>query len=252
MPGRGATIILLLVVCGLLSTGCVSDTAGPGGTATPEETNRTPATASSGENQTYAYARSLVPLEIPGFVLESRAKQPMTIWDDPYHFHSYWTPASTSTFNGSVQSLSVDTFVFSNREDALDWVRAYEADSAGPLAIQGVNTTYRFRGGVAEVAFMTDDVIAVDLGGRRAWSCRVRSRRGAGTGGRGDRRRDADPEPRVSGIPSPPPRCDETGTVGLPCRSGGTPGSHPGRGRRSASLSSIARCSENNIITECR
>ncbi len=97
--------------------------------------------------------------EIPGFVLQSRAKEPLTIWEDPYHYHSYWTPANTSAFNGSVRALSVDVFVYDDRGDALEWLRAFEADSDGPVAIRGINASYRFRGGVAEIAFMTDDIV---------------------------------------------------------------------------------------------
>ena len=92
-------------------------------------------------------------------MLQSRAKEPLTIWEDPYHFHSYWTPANTSTFNGSVVALSVDVFVYDDRGDALAWLRAFEADSDGPVVIRGINTSYRFRGGVAEIAFMTGDII---------------------------------------------------------------------------------------------
>jgi hypothetical protein len=159
MPGRGATVILLLVLCAPLVAGCVAETAGPVGTATPAETARTPITLGPGENQTHAFARSLVPTEIPGFVLQSRAKEPLTIWEDPYHFHSYWTPSSTSEFNGSVMALSVDVFVYDDRSDAVEWLRTFEDDSAGPLVIGGVNTTYRARGGVTEIAFMTGDVL---------------------------------------------------------------------------------------------
>lgn len=160
MPGRGAIILLLLLFCGLLVAGCVTDrAAGPAGNPTPAVGTRAAATLYPGENQTYAHARGLVPKEIPGFVLQSRAKEPMTIWEDPYHFHSYWTPANTSTFDGSVKALSVDVFVYDDRGDALEWLRAFEADSDGPIVIQGINTSYRFREGVAEIAFMTDDVI---------------------------------------------------------------------------------------------
>jgi hypothetical protein len=159
MPGRWAVILLLLLCCGLLVAGCVSDRAGPAGSPTPDAGTRTAATPYPGENQTYAHARGLVPTEIPGFVLQSRAKEPLTIWEDPYHFHSYWTPESNSTFNGSVMALSVDVFVYDDRGDALEWLRAFEADSDGPVVIQGINTTYRFRKGVAEIAFMTDDIV---------------------------------------------------------------------------------------------
>jgi len=159
MPVRGTTIIFLILFCGLLFTGCVSPEDGPVGTAKPEVKNYTPTFVSSGENQRYAYARSLVPLEIPGFVLESRAKEPMTMWTEPYHFHSLWIPENNSRFDGPVKSLSVDAFVYSDREAALAWLNDFETDSDGPLTIQGINTTYRFRGGVAEIAFITNDVI---------------------------------------------------------------------------------------------
>jgi hypothetical protein len=159
MPGRGAIVLLLLLFCGLLIAGCVSDRAGPAGDPTPDGGTRTATTPYPGENQTYAYARSLVPTEIPGFVLQSRAKEPLTIWEDPYHFHSYWTPANTSAYNGSVRSLSVDVFVYDDSGDAFEWIRAFEADSDGPVAIRGINASYRFRGGVAEIAFMTDDIV---------------------------------------------------------------------------------------------
>ena len=92
-------------------------------------------------------------------MLQSRAKEPLTIWEDPYHFHGYWTPAGNSTFNGSVMALSVDVFVYDDREDAREWLRAFEADSDAPVVIQGINTSYRFRKGAAEIAFMTDDII---------------------------------------------------------------------------------------------
>ena len=161
MPVRGATIMFLLFFCGLLFTGCVSDKAGSAGTATPETENPVPTTVSSGTNQKYAYARSLVPQEIPGFVLESRAKEPMTMWTEPYHFRGYWTPANTSEFNGSVKSLSVAVFVYNDKEEGLAWYRAFETDSDGPLTIQGIDTAYRFRGGVAEIVFMRDDIIIV-------------------------------------------------------------------------------------------
>jgi hypothetical protein len=49
--------------------------------------------------------------------------------------------------------------VYDDREDALAWLRALEADSDGPVVVQGVNASYRFREGVAEVAFMTGDVL---------------------------------------------------------------------------------------------
>ena len=159
MPVRGATITFLLFFCGLLFTGCISDESGPVGNTTPEERNHTLTPVSSGINQKYAYARSLVPEEIPGFVLESRAKEPMSFWAEPYHFRGYWTPENTSEFYGSVKSLSVDVFVYSDREAALAWYRAFGIDSDGPLTIQGINTMYRFRGGVAEIVFMKDDII---------------------------------------------------------------------------------------------
>jgi hypothetical protein len=161
MPVRGATIIFLLLFCGLLFMGCVSDEAGPVGTATPGERNHTPTPVSSGENQKYAYARSLVPLEISGFALESRAKEPMSMWTEPYHFRGFWTPEKSSKFNGSVKSLSVDVFVYSDREEALAWYRAFKTDSDGPLTIQGIDTAYRFRGGVAEIVFMENDIIII-------------------------------------------------------------------------------------------
>lgn len=173
MPVRGATIIFLLFFCGLLFTGCVSDEEGPVGTATPEEWNHTSTTVSSGANQKYVYAKSLVPLEIPGFVLESRAKEPMSFWAEPYHVHSYWTPENTSKFNGSIKSLSVDVFVYSDREEGLAWYRAFETDSDGPLTIQGIDTAYRFRGGVAEIVFIRDDIIF--------YSSSVSDRRSAGS-----------------------------------------------------------------------
>ncbi len=159
MPGRGATVILLLLFCGLLVSGCVSDTAGPVGNAPPEMKTHTPTTVSSGENQTYARARGLVPKEIPGFVLQSRAKEPLTIWEDPYHFHGYWTPAGNSTFNGSVMALSVDIFVYNNGRTPVHGSALSRPIPTAPVAIQGINTTYRFRGGVAEIAFMTDDIL---------------------------------------------------------------------------------------------
>jgi hypothetical protein len=159
MPGRGALIALLLLVCGLLVAGCVSDRAGPSKEPAPDAATRTVATPYPGENQTYALARSLVPTELPGFVLESRGKEPLTIWEDPYHYHSSWTPVNASHPNGSVASLSVEVFVYDDRSNALDWLRAFEADSDGPVAIGGLNTTYRFRGRVAEVAFMTGDIL---------------------------------------------------------------------------------------------
>ncbi len=158
MRARGAIIMFLLFFCLVLFTGCVSE-EGAVGTATQEERNHTPTTLSSGINQKYSYARNLVPLEIPGFVLESRAKEPMTMWTEPYHFRGFWTPGNTSELNGSVKSLSVDVFVYSDREEALAWYRAFETDSDGPLTIQGIDTSYRFRGGVAEIAFMRDDII---------------------------------------------------------------------------------------------
>jgi hypothetical protein len=159
MPVREITIVFLLLFCGLLFTGCVSHEDGPVGTAKTEVRNYTPTLVSSGENQRYAYARSLVPLEIPGFVLESRAKEPMTMWTEPYHFHSLWIPENSSKFNGSVKSLSVDTFVYSDSEAARAWYRDFETDSDGAITIRDINTTYRFRGGVAEIAFMKDDII---------------------------------------------------------------------------------------------
>jgi hypothetical protein len=159
MSVRGVTIMFLLLFCVLLFTGCVSDEAGPVGTATPEERNHTPPTVSPGENQKYAYAKSLVPLEIPGFVLKSRVKEPMSMWTEPYHFRGYWTPENSSKFNGSVKSLSVDVFVYSDREEAMAWYGSFVTDSDGPLTIQGINTAHRFRGGVAEIAFMKDDII---------------------------------------------------------------------------------------------
>jgi len=159
MPVRGTTIIFLLFFCGVFFTGCVSEEESPVGTATQEERNHTPTIVSSSINQKYLYARSLVPLEIPGFVLESRAKEPMTMWTEPYHFRGYYTPKNISEFNGSVKSLSVDVFVYSDREAALAWYHAFETDSDGPLTIQGINTMYRFRGGVAEIVFMKDDII---------------------------------------------------------------------------------------------
>jgi hypothetical protein len=159
MPVRGATIMFLLFFFGLLFSGCVSDKAGPVGTITPEERNPTPTTVSSGINQKYAYARSLVPEEIPGFVLQSRAKEPMSFWAEPYHFRGYWTSENTSEFYDSVISLSVDVFVYNDSEEALGWYRTFETDSDGPLTIQGIDTAYRFRGGVAEIVFMRDDII---------------------------------------------------------------------------------------------
>jgi len=159
MPVRGATIMFLLFFCGLLFMGCVSDESGPVGTTTPKEKNHTPTTVSTGINQKYAYARSLVPEEIPGFVLESRAKEPMSFWAEPYHFRGYWTPENTSEFYGSVKSLSVDVFVYNDTEEAVAWYRTFETDSDGPLIIQGIDTAYRFRGGVAQIVFMRDDII---------------------------------------------------------------------------------------------
>lgn len=159
MLDRGTTIIFLLLFCGLLSTGCVSHEDGSVGTAKPEVRNYSPTLVYSGENQTYAYAKSLVPLEIPGFVLKSRAKEPMSMWTEPYHFRGYWTPENSSKFNGSVKSLSVDVFVYTDREEAKAWYGAFVTDSDGPLTIQGIDTAYRYRGGVAEIAFMKDDII---------------------------------------------------------------------------------------------
>jgi hypothetical protein len=148
----------MLFFCGMLLTGCVSDETGKVG-ATPDERSLTPTTVPSGINQKYAYARSLVPEEIPGFVLESRAKEPMSFWAEPYHFRGYWTPENTSEFYGSVKSLSVDVFVYNDSEEALAWYRTFETDSDGPLVIQGIDTAYRFRGGVAQIVFMRDDII---------------------------------------------------------------------------------------------
>src|SRR4030042_1128061 len=160
MPVRGM-IIMFLLFCGLLFMGCVSDEAGPSEAATPGETSHTPTPELSGADQKYTYARSLVPQEIPGFVLESRAKEPMTMWTEPYHFRGYWTPANNSEFIGSVQSLSVAVFVYSDREEALAWYRTFETNSDGPLTINGIDTAYRFRGGVAEIVFMKDDIIII-------------------------------------------------------------------------------------------
>ena len=159
MPVRGVTILLLLLFCVLLFTGCVSDEAGSVGNAITEERNHTPTTVTSSENQKYTYAKSLVPLEIPGFLLESREKEPMSFWAEPYHVHSYWIPQNTSEFNGSVKSLSVDVFVYNNREEALAWYRAFKTDSDTTLTIQGIDTAYRFRGGVAEIVFIKNDII---------------------------------------------------------------------------------------------
>lgn len=178
MPGRGEILLFLLFLlffCGLLISGCVSDEAGPVAPATPEE-NHTPPIESSGTNQTYIYAKSLVPLEIPGFVLQSRVKEPMSFWAEPYHVHSYWTPENTSEFNGSVKSLSVDVFVYNDTEEGRAWYQTFEADSDGPLAIQGIDTVYRFRGGVAEIVFMRDDIIVYSS------SVADRSSPGPGTG----------------------------------------------------------------------
>ena len=83
------------------------------------------------------------------------------MWTEPYHFRGYWTPANTSEFNGSVKSLSVAVFVYNDKEEGLAWYRAFETDSDGPLTIQGIDTAYRFRGGVAEIVFMRDDIIIV-------------------------------------------------------------------------------------------
>ena len=159
MTVRRATVIFLLFFCMLIFTGCVSDKAGPVGNAITQERNHASTTVPSSENQKYTYAKSLVPLEIPGFVLLSRAKEPMSFWAEPYHVHSYWTPENTSEFNGSVKSLSVDVFVYSDRNESLAWYRNFETDSDGPLTIQGIETAYRFRGGVAEIVFIRDDII---------------------------------------------------------------------------------------------
>ena len=159
MPVRGATILLLLFFCVLLFTGCVSDEAGSAGNAITEERNHTPTAVASSENQKYTYAKSLVPLEIPGFLLESREKEPMSFWAEPYHVHSYWIPQNTSEFNGSVKSLSVDVFVYNNREEALAWYRAFKTDSDTTITIQGIDTAYRFRGGMAEIVYIRNDII---------------------------------------------------------------------------------------------
>ena len=83
------------------------------------------------------------------------------MWTEPYHFRGYWTPANNSEFNGSVKSLSVAVFVYSDREEALAWYRTFETNSDGPLTINGIDTAYRFRGGVAEIVFMKDDIIII-------------------------------------------------------------------------------------------
>jgi 5-hydroxyisourate hydrolase-like protein (transthyretin family) len=57
-------------------------------------------------------------------------------------------------------ALSVDVFVYDSRPDAVEWLRAFEADSDGPLQIGNVTAAHRVRGGVAEIAFMTGDVLA--------------------------------------------------------------------------------------------
>jgi hypothetical protein len=149
----------MLVACSLFSAGCAADPEDVPGPAPSGGRTITPSTPYPGENQTYAYARSLVPTEIPGFVLQSRAKEPLTIWEDPYHFHSYWIPANGSEFDGPVTALSVDAFVYDDRNDATAWLRGFEADADGPLEIRGVNATVRVRRGVAEVAFMTGDIL---------------------------------------------------------------------------------------------
>jgi len=159
MPVRGATLLLLLLFCGLLFAGCVSGEDGPVGTSTPGVKNHTPSLVYSGENQRYVYAKSLVPMEIPGFVLVSRAKEPMTMWTEPYHFRGFWIPENSSKFNGSVKSLSIDVFVYSDRESARAWYRDFETNSDRHLMVQGIDTTYRFQGGVATIAFMRDDII---------------------------------------------------------------------------------------------
>lgn len=159
MPVRGPTLLLLLIFCGLLFAGCVSREDGPVGISTTEVRNHTPSLVYSGDNQKYTYARSLVPVEISGFVLETRGKEPMTIWMEPYHFRGFWIPENSSKFNGSVKSLSVDVFVYSDKEAASAWYRDFEADSDRHLIVQGIDTLYRFREGAAVIAFMRDDII---------------------------------------------------------------------------------------------
>jgi hypothetical protein len=156
MSARWATIILLLLIPGLLFSGCVSDANGP--VSTTVKKNYTQVTESTGINQKYAYARSLVPLEIPGFELETRAKEPMTMWIEPYHFHSLWIPENSSEFHGPVKSLSVDAFVYKDREAGLAWLRDFETDSDGPLTIQGINTSYR--SGVVARSLTTNDILS--------------------------------------------------------------------------------------------
>jgi len=83
------------------------------------------------------------------------------MWTEPYHFRGFWIPENSSKFNGSVKSLSVDVFVYSDRETARAWYRDFETDSDRHLIVQGIDTAYRFQGGVATIAFMRDDIIFI-------------------------------------------------------------------------------------------
>ena len=62
----------------------------------------------------------------------------------------------------------------------------FETDSDGPLTIQGIDTVYRFRGGVAEIVFMRDDIIILSSSVADRSSA-IRSRRRCCTGSSSDR-----------------------------------------------------------------
>ncbi len=109
------------------------------------------------------------------------------MWTEPYHFRGFWIPENISRFNGPVKSLSVDVFVYSDREEALAWHRNFETDSDGPLTIQGIDTAYRFQGGVAEIAFMKDDIIILSSSVADRSSAGIRFYRRGCTGSSGDR-----------------------------------------------------------------
>ena len=77
--------------------------------------------------------------------------------------------------------------MYADREDTLAWASAFEADSDGPVTIQGINTIYRFRGGVAEIAFVRDDIIVVSSSVAAPGPAGSRPAGSGCTGGRGDR-----------------------------------------------------------------
>jgi len=107
-------------------------------------------------------ANKIIPDEIPGFVLRSKVKDPMsgTLYGDEYTAHAYYEPVKGSKYDGLVEALSVDIMVYSDAETAQKWYsEVWGKISDESILIGTKDGVYRYENGEAVITFMDENLI---------------------------------------------------------------------------------------------